>query len=112
MDTGLEVCAHRLTSSLVLIAFAQVVQAKITRPIKYCMIDKSKTEIAALSALGITHLLCLFHMLQDWERYLRSAESGIKDVDERLAILTQLKDLAKAKDEAWFKNKEAAFKDM
>jgi hypothetical protein len=51
-------------------------------------------------------------MLQDWERYLRSAESGIKDVDERLAILTQLKDLAKAKDEAWFKNKEAAFKDM
>jgi hypothetical protein len=76
------------------------------------MIDKSKTEIAALTAVGITHLLCLFHMLQDWERYLRSSESGVKDVEQRLAILTLLKELALSQDQAWFDNKEVAFKAM
>jgi hypothetical protein len=51
-------------------------------------------------------------MLQDWERYLRSSESGVKDVEQRLAILTLLKELALSQDQAWFDNKEVAFKAM
>jgi hypothetical protein len=97
---------------LMLLTPPQVVQDKISRKIQWCMIDKSKTEIAALTALGITHVLCLFHMLQDWERYLRSAESGVKDPEERLAILSRLKQLALSQDVAWFNNKEASLKDM
>lgn len=97
---------------LTLAALPQVVQAKLKNPIKNCMIDKSKTEIAALAALHIKYLLCLFHMLQDWERFLRNSESGVKDVDERLAILSKLKELALVRDEALFKSKEDAFKDM
>ena len=44
---------------------------------KHMMIDKSKAEIKALQDFGIMHLLCKFHMLQDVERFCKSAESGI-----------------------------------
>jgi len=41
------------------------------------MIDKSKAEIAALKRLGIPYLLCIFHMLQDVERFCKSSKSGV-----------------------------------
>ena len=41
---------------------------------KQLMIDKSSAEIKALTDLGIFYLLCIFHMLQDVERFCKSAD--------------------------------------
>jgi hypothetical protein len=68
-----------------------VVQGKLTRQFKYCMIDKSKTEIAALQAIGITYLLCLFHKLQDWERFLKSSDASVNDEIDRHTLLSWLR---------------------
>lgn len=90
----------------------QAVQDRIDRPVKHAMIDKSKAEISALASLGIFHFLCLFHKLQEWERFLKKSESGVKDPEERLGVLWALKELAQTKDKDWFKTKQEEFKDM
>ena len=51
----------------------------------YVMIDKSRQEMAAVHQLVVTldskgYLLCYFHFLQEWERFLRSKESGVAGV--------------------------------
>ena len=89
-----------------------MVQDKIDRRLKYAMIDKSKAEISALRDCGMTHFLCLFHKLQDWERFLKRGEAGVKEPEERLAILRLLKELAQTKDKDWFSRKQEEFKDM
>jgi hypothetical protein len=58
----------------------QKVQERVARKIKYCMIDKSKAEMAALRTREIYHLLCLFHVLQDWERFVRSGDGMVNAV--------------------------------
>lgn len=72
------------------------------------MIDKSTTEIAALTRQQCFWMLCLFHMLQEWERWLKSADSGVRS-DDRVAILADLKALAQERDKEIFKRKELGF---
>jgi hypothetical protein len=87
----------------------QVAGQNISIPLVNAMIDKSATEICALTQLGMQHFLCLFHLLQDWERYLRSAESGVKLAEDRLQILADLKQLAATKELAAFNIKQDNF---
>lgn len=97
---------------LTMLSVLQEVSKRIDRPITHVMIDKSKAEISALGSLGIKYLLCLFHKLQEWERFLKKSEAGVKDPEERVAILRALKELAQTKDMEWFKRKQDEFKDM
>jgi len=65
------------------------------------MIDKSKTEMAAIKKIGAKFLLCHFHMLQEAERFLKSAASGISGRNnkaQRVAVLLRLAQLQKGKD--------------
>ena len=41
------------------------------------MIDKSTVEMAAIRNIGSNYLLCFFHMLQDWQKYLQTSGSGV-----------------------------------
>jgi hypothetical protein len=63
------------------------VQAKLEHKIEYVMIDKSATEMCALGRLSITFFLCYFHVLQAWERFVRSAESGVPAKEQRKKVL-------------------------
>jgi hypothetical protein len=56
------------------------VQERVERKISFCMIDKSKAEMAALRTREIYFLLCLFHVLQEWQRFVRSGEGEINAV--------------------------------
>ena len=76
------------------------------------MIDKARAEMAAvrlleLEDLALGFLLCYFHFLQDWERFLRSAESGIPSADKELrhCIMLSLAALANVRDEKLFQEK-------
>lgn len=76
------------------------------------MIDKSRVEMAALREAGVKdYLLCLFHMLQDWERYLRSSESGVGSSakDLRTSIMGSLRELARHRDKDRFLQAETEF---
>jgi hypothetical protein len=86
----------------------QAVQEAMGCTFKYAMIDKSPMEMSVLDKLGIMYLLCLFHKLQEWERFLRSAESGAKSQD-RLQMLHELKELATTTDKAVFEFKQQEF---
>ena len=75
------------------------------------MIDKSATEICAIGTLlGREWLLCLSHMLQDWERFLRSSESGVRQRCDRLEIQRALKRLFHARNKQQFAADSADFK--
>lgn len=74
----------------------------------YIMIDKSKTEMAAVHLLELSGdalgwLLCYFHMLQDWERFLTSAESAVVGRDAQHIVMLALARLAHCREEAAFK---------
>lgn len=65
----------------------------------YFMIDKSATEMAAVNLLVLTGdargwLLCYFHFLQDWERFIRSAESQVAGKAAQHSIMLWLARLA------------------
>lgn len=71
------------------------------------MIDKSQAEIAAVKELVSTGdatdwLLCYFHFLQEWERFLSSADSGVAARGERHRLMVSLAALAHIKDKAVF----------
>ena len=73
----------------------------------FVVIDKSKTEMAAVRLLqnsgdALGWLLCYFHMLQDWERFLSSAESGVSEKKARHAIMMKLAALAHVRDKTVF----------
>jgi hypothetical protein len=75
------------------------------------VIDKSLTEIAAVKELVGTGdakdwLLCYFHLLQDWERFLRSAESGIPHgrKAERHTVMVSLAALAHVREKTVFES--------
>jgi hypothetical protein len=87
------------------------VQDKLTRRIDHCMIDKSNTEIRALTDCGIKYFLCLFHVLQAWERFVRSGEGGIKEKGIRKAVMADMQHLARTKDKGVFKQRETDFKE-
>ena len=70
----------------------------------HIMIDKSKAEMAACSAEGIKYLLCYFHFLQDWERFLRSASSGVREAKDRHEMICSLRQLKEQRNEAMFKH--------
>lgn len=55
--------------------FGQVTQDKAGVNCKRCMIDKSLTKMRAARALGIMHLLCIFHIFQDWDRFLKTTKA-------------------------------------
>jgi hypothetical protein len=59
------------------------------------MVDKSKAEIAACKQLEINHLLCIFHMLQDFEKFCKSTKSGIHGNTNRSKRLEVYKNLRK-----------------
>jgi hypothetical protein len=76
------------------------------------MIDKSSTEISAINKIGGRYILCIFHMLQDAERFLKSTESNIsgpRNKAVRVAILLRLATLARIKDAAVFQEKSKDF---
>jgi MULE transposase domain len=71
------------------------------------MIDKSTIEISAIENIGAKYLLCKFHMLQEWERFLKSAESGVSgpiNMEPRKRILWQLSFLQKVETETTFRS--------
>eukprot|EP00611_Tribonema_gayanum_P026463 TRINITY_DN630_c0_g1_i7.p1 TRINITY_DN630_c0_g1~~TRINITY_DN630_c0_g1_i7.p1 ORF type:complete len:600 (-),score=121.78 TRINITY_DN630_c0_g1_i7:81-1880(-) len=90
--------------------FMDKVQEKTTRTIRYAMIDKSPTEMRALDDCSIQYFLCFFHVLQAWERFVRSADGGVRDQGMRKAILANIKKLAGIRDRANFVIEETAFK--
>ena len=59
----------------------------------YAMIDKSKAEMAACRELGIKSVLCFFHVLQELQRFVRSAESGVKGKSDQQRIMREVKQL-------------------
>ncbi len=75
------------------------------------MIDKSTAEICAIGTLleRMWHL-CIFHVLQDWDRFLKSSEAGVKDKEVRTAVLQALKRLSQTRDKEQFAAASANFK--
>ena len=74
---------------------------------RFIMIDKSKAEMAAVRQLGLAeqakgYLLCYFHFLQDWERFVRSAQSGVPS-EHQHRLLVHLSRVAHNEDEEVFK---------
>ena len=47
------------------------------------VIDKSTTEMAAVERIGARFILCIFHLLQEAERFLKSGESGVSGVTNK-----------------------------
>lgn len=82
----------------------------MTRPIKFAMIDKSPTEMRALRDCGIEYFLCLFHVLQAWERFVRSADGGVSGKGTRKAMLADINNMARTADKATFRIKENEFR--
>jgi hypothetical protein len=82
---------------------------EVTRTIRYAMIDKSPTEMKALSDCAIIYFLCYFHVLQAWERFLRSAASKVSNKDSRNSVLADVMHLAKSVDEPTFHVMEKGF---
>jgi hypothetical protein len=76
---------------------------------KHVMIDKSPTEMRALMDCGLIFFLCYFHVLQAWERFVRSADSGVTDKRMRGSILRDVIAVANAKDASVFKLTQDAF---
>ena len=79
----------------------------------HIMIDKSATEIAAVQQLVLSRdalgwLLCYFHFLQDWERFIRSNESGVAEKHGQHALMLALARLAHVREEAVFQQKVCA----
>ena len=76
----------------------------------YIMMDKSSQEMAAVRQLVLTgdaigFLLCYFHVLQDWERFVRSSESGVADKGMQHRVLVELAKLAHTRDKRLFEDK-------
>ena len=63
--------------------FVNAVKKYSSCELSYIMIDKSKAEMAACGALGITFLLCKFHMFQDVERFCKSSKSGVNGAERK-----------------------------
>ena len=78
---------------------------------KRFMIDKSKAEIKALDLLGIQWLLCKFHMLQDWERRVKSAVGGVHGKGDQRMIIGRIQNLINVADKHAFDYKEKEFLD-
>ena len=77
------------------------------------MIDKSTAEIAAIKALGARYLLCKFHFLQEADRWMKTAESGVAGKtasDLRSAVVHRLIRLQFLRDKASFEAASAAFR--
>ena len=79
----------------------------------YIMMDKSRQEMAAVRQLVLTgdainFLLCYFHVVQDWERFVRSSESGVADKGMQHRVLVELAKLAHTRDKRLFEDKVGA----
>jgi hypothetical protein len=75
----------------------------------HIMMDKDKAQIAACKLLGIIHLLCKFHMLQDFDRFLSSTSSGVHGPGNRPlrhSILQNISSLQTHREELVFKAEE------
>lgn len=74
----------------------------------YIVIDKCKAEIAAVKLLQLSGdavgwLLCYFHFLQDWERFLTSSQSGVAERADQHSVMLELARLAHCREESAFK---------
>ena len=67
---------------------------------KYIMIDKSKAERSAIVSIGAKFLSCFFHLLQDWERFLKSSDSGVRSAEDRHDIIVNVAHLKQQHDSA------------
>ena len=63
-----------------------------------------------LAGLAEDYLLCYFHMLQDWERFVRSAQSGVTGKQPQHELLVHLSSLAHNDDKEVFKKAVRALK--
>lgn len=95
---------QQISFAIILCPPEQEIQERLPpeRKIKNAMIDKSPTEMRALEDCGMRYFLCLFHVLQAWERFVRSADGGVTSKDVRKAILADIIALAKCADAAAF----------
>ena len=77
----------------------------------HIMMDKDRAQISACDELNIFWLLCKFHMLQDFDRYIASTSSGVpcSNSTMRTSILRRLSSLQALADEAVFKAEETTF---
>ena len=74
---------------------------------------QARNEIAAIKQLvstgdAMSWLLCYFHFLQEWERFLRSAESGVVGKEAQHRVLRSLAHLVHVQSERMFKEKVGA----
>jgi len=74
------------------------------------MLDKSTACIAALKGLGYKFILCIFHVMQAWGRYLRSATCPVKDKDHVYGVLKYVRKLSLIPDELAFDEEEQKFR--
>ena len=91
---------------------AALAAAGLTADGRTFMIDKSKAEMAAITEIGANYLLCTFHVLQEWDRYLKSADSGVHGRSNqyvRDGIFKNIKSLLRIADEAAFDVKSDQF---
>ena len=99
--------------------FVKTVQEQVTKDFaevgggecrfKNMMIDKSKAEMSGLSLLEIFWVLCWFHVLQELQRFLRSAESGVRNKEEQQRILREIEELKLCKSRAQFEQRSSVF---
>lgn len=76
---------------------------------EYVMVDKAKAEMAAITSISAKYLLCYFHLLQDWERFLRSAASGVRSLEDRHGIMCSLRKLKEQRNEALFQHEVSRY---
>ena len=77
----------------------------------FIMIDKLQTEISAIKQAGAKYLLCYFHVCQEWERFLKSSSSGVRDKKAQHHILIEIMGIKKARSSATFQELAVLFKD-
>jgi hypothetical protein len=75
----------------------------------YFLVDKAKAAMSAIGKEGHKFILCYFHMLQDFERFAKTRDSGIKSKEERALLLLGMAALRDIDDETVFKNKAKDF---
>ncbi|KAH7620903.1 hypothetical protein NADE_003512 [Nannochloris sp. 'desiccata'] len=95
--------------------FLSTIAAAAEMEISHVMMDKSKSQIASCKQLGIKYLLCIFHMLQDFEKFCKSQKSGIFGKDNkglRVKIYRELRELQYCENKSTFNVKCRNFKDM
>ena len=78
------------------------------------MIDKSAIERKAITDIGASYLLCIFHVMQEIERSLRKSDYGVHgpaNAAARRVIISKIKRLMHLENQAAWEKENVAFKE-